>query len=91
MTTIDRLLKECTLGKGRIVSICEMTPLQILEARALDRMHVTATGFGFALLPWDQPGSKDQCGCAHLNLKWRRYRLNESRVVKLSSKPLERE
>jgi hypothetical protein len=61
MASIARLLRQCTLGKGRIVSVCELTPLQILEAQVQDRMHVTPTGFGFALLPWDQPGGKDQC------------------------------
>ena len=59
MATINRLLKECTLGRGRIVSSCECTPEQIAIAQVEDRMHVNSVGFGFVLLPWDLRCKKD--------------------------------
>ena len=53
MATINRLLKECALGHGRIVSTCELTPEQIIEAQVRDHMYVTTAGLGYVLLPWD--------------------------------------
>jgi hypothetical protein len=59
MTSINKLLRECTLGHGRIVCTCELTPEQIQLAMAEGRMHVTSAGFGFVLLPWNERCKKD--------------------------------
>lgn len=46
-------LRRCDTENARIVSMNDLSTMQIAEAKAKGRAFVDENGFGFALLPWD--------------------------------------
>jgi hypothetical protein len=52
-------LRRCDTEGGRIVSMNDLTEMQIAEAKVTGRAFVDENGFGFALLPWSLVTERD--------------------------------